>query len=358
MDKAAVDWSMGARNTKLIDWGTASRVGRRMAGGGPPLTALDRTRLDQEFADAVSEADALAASVTQLPGAKAPSRAWVMSRGQWIDANVGSMERVLEPLAARILKLHPRPGNDWRTRALGGQVGFLFGYVSRKVLGQYDLFQPPDDEGLLYFVGPNVLATERRFRFDRGGFRLWLALHEVTHRVQFASAPWLRTHVTGMIDEYLATVELEPQRVMDNLRRAVSEMLEGGEWRSMGIIFALMTPEQRVMFDKMQATMSLLEGHASFVMNAGGRERIRDFDRMKRGLEERRKTRGLEKSFQRAIGFESKLRQYGTGERFVSEVVEKAGMEAFNAVWKEPANLPTLAEIADPGIWLARVAPG
>src|SRR4029079_3332245 len=177
----------------------------------------------------------------------------------------------------------------------------------------------------------------------RRDFRLWISLHEVTHRVQFGSVPWLRSHLIGMVDSYIDSVELDSKRVMEALKRVADQVRAGGR-RGQDLLFMFMTPEQRAIIDRVQALMSLLEGHANFVMdNVGGRH-VPGADRMRRGLQERRKSSGIERSFQRLIGFESKVRQYDVGERFVASVVERAGMAGFNRAWDEPAHLPSLAE--------------
>lgn len=355
-----VDWQMQNRGPQLIDWRTASATARRLCGPGASITPADRARLSDDLVKAVGSAETLVGEFTRLPLPSTQTRAWAMSRGQWIDANLRSLERVIEPLALKALgeKTKKLTAGGWRAKSMGAQVGALFGYVSRKVLGQYDAFLPADDEGLLYFVGPNVAGLEQRFGFDREGFRLWLALHEVTHRLQFTGAPWLRGYLTGMLDTYLSTMELDPARIMENLRRAIDEVRQSGSRPGAGLVFALMSDEQKALFERMQAMMSLLEGHASYVMNTLGAEHIRGFDRMKRSLDQRRQSAsGVEKSFQRAIGFEHKIRQYGAGEFFVAKVVEQAGMETLNRAFVESANLPTAAEVADPGRWLARVAP-
>ena len=357
MQAPRVDWSMGARAARLIDWRTASQVGRRLAGNSVSIVPAERARLDEQLAEAVVTAQELVTSFTGLTVPGSRPRAWVMSRGQWIDSNIASLERAIEPLA--IKALGDRIGSSpWRTRALGAQLGALLGYVSRKVLGQYDVFLPPDDEGLLYFVGPNLAGMERQYRLRPEGFRLWLALHEVTHRVQFSGAPWLRGYITEMVDTYLSTMELDPKRAIENLLRALENVRERRGAGTMGLVFALMTPRQLELFHQMQAVMSLLEGHASYVMNSVGLVRIEDLDRMKRALDERRRRGGLERSFQRAIGFDQKIRQYGIGERFVAEIVEGGGMDRLNLAFEERGNLPTLQEIGEPERWLARVAPG
>jgi coenzyme F420 biosynthesis associated uncharacterized protein len=354
----ATDWEMSNRASRLVDWRTASMVGARMAGAGPRLTDVERGRLDEDFAETVSEAQGLVAEFTGLAPVGYRARAWVMSRPEWIDANLRGFQRVLEPLAERVLaRRSDGPGVAIRRKGLGLQVGILMGYVSRKVLGQYDLFVPPDDDGLLYLVGPNVVGAERRFRFPRRDFRMWLSLHEVAHRVQFGGVPWLRGYLTGQIDAYLSAVQLDPHQIVETLKQVVDELRTKGGKRGQELILLLMTPEQRAILERIQAMMSLLEGHANFVMDRVGEGRIPEAGRMRRALQERRRSSGLERSFQRLIGFESKIRQYDVGEQFVSQVVDRAGMEGFNRVWQDEQNLPSMPEVLRPEDWLSRVGP-
>ena len=353
----ALDWSMGSASVRLADWSVAEEVARRFGGPGARVSAVERARLREDFAELVPHGESLITGYTGLavPGGRA--RAWVMSRGEWIDQNLRGLQRLLEPLAARIVG--DRRRSEVRRKALGAQVGVLLGYASRKVLGQYDPFAPPDDEGTVYVVGPNVAEVERSFALPRRDFRLWISLHEACHRVQFAAAPWLRGYLASLVDAYLATISLDGRELLRQLRRAVDEVRDGSrERRGVGVLFLLMSPEQRELFRRMQAVMSLLEGHASYVMNVVAAGRVRDLDRMRRALRARRRAGGVERAFQQAIGFDQKARQYGTGERFVRGTIELAGMEGFNRVWQGPANLPTLAEVASPARWVERVAGG
>jgi coenzyme F420 biosynthesis associated uncharacterized protein len=353
----ALDWSMADQSTRLVDWRTASTVGARLAGSGAPLSDVQRARLGEEFAELVPQAEGLVVEFTGLQPEGYRARPWVMSRPEWIDANLRGFQRVLEPLAKRVLERAGggRTAAGLRRKGLGLQVGLLMGYVSRKVLGQYDLFLPPDDDGLLYFVGPNVASVERRFRFPQRDFRLWLSLHEVSHRVQFGSVPWLRGYLTGQVDAYLSAMEVDPKRIVEALKRAVQEVRTKGSRSAQNLIFLLMTPEQRAVLERVQALMSLLEGHANFVMDRVGNGRVAEAGRMRRSLQERRQSSGIERTFQRVIGFESKIRQYDIGERFVAQVVDAAGVEAFNRVWESAENLPTMPEVTKPADWLARV---
>src|SRR2546425_333744 len=221
------------------------------------------------------------------------SRAWVMARSEWIRANLKGLERLLEPLAARILEGRPNRA-QFKRKSLGAQAGVLMGYVARKVLGQYDVFLPPDDEGLLYFVGPNVAEVERRYGLPPRDFRLWISIHEVTHRVQFGAAPWLQGYLSGLVDTYLGSISLDSRELMDQVRNAVDEVRSGSGPRPGGI-FLLLNPQQREIFTRMQGMMSLLEGHASYVMNEVARDHVADVDRMRRALAARRRRSGLER---------------------------------------------------------------
>lgn len=352
MDATRVDWSMGSQAAKLADWNTAIDVGRRVAGPGPSVEPADRARMREELAALVGEAESLVTGFTGLELGGFRTRAWVMGRGDWIRQNLRGLQRILEPLAERVLAKRPDRPTISR-KALGAQAGALLGYVSRRVIGQYDVFLPPDDEGLLYFVGPNVVEVERRFGLTPRDFRLWISIHEVTHRVQFSAAPWLRTQLSDLVDSYLGSVQLDSKQLLDQVRRVVDELLSGRS-RASGLMLIL-TPEQRAIVERTQAMMSVLEGHASYVMNEVAKEHVRDVERMRQALAARRKAGGVERSLQRAIGFDKKVAQYDTGERFVREVVERAGMGSLNLVWSSSDALPSNAEIADPAAWLARV---
>lgn len=356
--EAAIDWSMGSRAAALVDWDTAVQTGRRVGGGGPQTPRVERARMREDLAEVVPEAETLIHEFTAMSaGGSFRSRPWLMSRGEWVNANANGLQRLLEPLARRVLP-EGAPRSDLRRKALGAQVGALLGYVSRKVLGQYDAFLPPDDEGLLYFVGPNLVEVERRFELPRRDFRLWVAIHEVTHRVQFGATPWLRPHLEGLIDRYLQTVQVDSRELLAQIRRAADAIRSGADWRGINGVLLLMNDEQRELFARMQSVMTLLEGHATFVMNGVAEGRVKDLPKMRRALRHRRHSRGVEKAFQQAIGFDTKVRQYASGERFVSRVVDDVGMAGLNRVWLDAANLPRADEIAEPQRWIGRVVRG
>jgi coenzyme F420 biosynthesis associated uncharacterized protein len=349
-----VDWTMGSHAARLADWQTARDVARTVSGAGPRVLPADRARMREDLAAHVTKAQALVTDHTGLAITGFRSRAWVMGRGDWVRQNIQGMQRLLEPLAERIHERRPERAVLAR-KALGGQMGAILGYVSRRVLGQFDVFLPPDDEGLIYFVGPNLIEAEGRFALRPADFRLWIAIHEVTHRVQFDAAPWLHGHLAGLVEEYLSTVSLDAAEMRAQLRRAVDEARSGADLLAPGGILLLLTPEQREIFARTQAMMSLLEGHASYVMNEVAKDHVHDLARLRAALSARRSAKGVERLFQRVIAFDQKVAQYDSGERFVREVIARAGQETLNLAWRGPSDLPTRAEIAEPALWVARV---
>lgn len=354
MEAPGLDWSMGSQAARLVDWHTAADVGKTVGGPGPAIPALERARMREDLATVVPEAQDIVCEVTGMRVEGFRARPWVMSRGEWVATNLTGLQRLLEPVAARLLTDKSR--SELRRKALGVQIGVLMGYVSRRVLGQYDAFMPADDDGLLYFVGPNLADVEQKFHLNPHEFHLWISLHEVTHRVQFGGTPWLRGYLSKLIDEYLQTVQMDTAQMIAQLKRAIDDVRSGAiDWRGPNALLLLLTPQQRDLFQKMQALMTLLEGHASYVMNTAAVGRITELERMRRALKERRRSSGPEKAFQRAIGLESKVRQYDAGETFVAEVVGRIGWDGFNLIWRDGQDLPTMEEIAQPSRWLQRV---
>jgi coenzyme F420 biosynthesis associated uncharacterized protein len=236
--------------------------------------------------------------------------------------------------------------------------------MSTRVLGQYDLLvvedEGTDDQDFVYYVGPNVLGLEKRFAFPPREFRLWLALHEVTHRLQFTGVPWLRPHFLSLVDASLGTVDPDPRRFLDGLKRAVDEVRAGRNPLDEGGLVALLaSPEQQAVLGQVSGMMSLLEGHGDVTMDRAGADRIPSAERFSRVLRQRRKqASGGAKLLQQLIGLEAKLNQYEQGERFIAAVERAGGTDLLDRVWEEPANLPTMAEVRDPDAWLARVGAG
>ena len=226
------------------------------------------------------------------------------------------------------------------------------------MLGQYDLLVVDEAGGAdaVYYVGGNVLALEKRFAFRPRDFRLWIAIHELTHRAQFTGVPWMRSYYLSLVDSSLSSIDADPRRLLQALVRAAEEIRAGrNPLDEGGLVGLLANEEQRDALAGMQALMSLLEGHGNHVMNRLGREHVAGQARMARVLHARRRTRGAGGFVQKLVGLDSKMRQYEVGEAFVSAVEREGGPRAIDAAWRGPESLPTVPELHDPAAWLARV---
>jgi coenzyme F420 biosynthesis associated uncharacterized protein len=351
-----------ARTTpEPVDWGLAERVARRIAGKEPIATSYLGVSLQRDFEAVTVEAEA---AVTQLTGLRPPTPAVaaVLDRGGWVGANVASMRRLLAPFSDKVgARMASSPIAPVGRRVAGAELGFLLGYVAQRVLGQYDLLVPEDSslsvaDDAVYYVGPNVLSLEKRFAFRPRDFRLWIALHELTHRAQFTGVPWLRDYFLGLVGELVGGVEPDPRRMLGAVVHAVGEMRQGrNPIDEGGMVSLFASAEQRETLARVQALMSLLEGHGNAVMNRLGVEMVEGQARMARVLQARRNARGATALLHRLLGLELKMKQYELGEAFVDAVEREAGFRAIDQAWQSPDSLPTLDELSDPLTWLARV---
>jgi coenzyme F420 biosynthesis associated uncharacterized protein len=350
-----------------IDWGLAERVAIRVAGHEPLAASYHYDRLAIDFAELTSQAEELVERATGLVSAAGPARARVVDRGDWVRANLASFGRLLRPLTDRMAeRLDDRQGamalvGELSRRAAALEVGVLLGWMGTRVLGQYDLLiiedENPDEQDIVYYVGPNVLALEKRFGFPPREFRLWLALHEVTHRAQFTGVPWLRGHFLSLVNQTLAAVDPDPKRFLDALVRVVEELRSGhNPLDEGGIATLLASPDQRDLFGKIGGMMSLLEGHGDVTMDRAGEGHVPQAARFSRALRERRRqASSVAKLAQKAVGIDAKMKQYAQGEAFIAYIERHGGQGAVDAAWRGPEWLPTLAEIRAPQDWLDRV---
>ena len=275
----------------------------------------------------------------------------VVDRPGWVQANADGFSTVLGPVIDKLSEKKGAPTGislAVGSRVTGAEVGLLLGFLASKVLGQFDPFHEPS--GRLLLVAPNIVHVERELDVDPADFRLWVCLHEETHRVQFTAVPWMRDHLFGEMTALADTVE--PNQLLDDGFKRISEAIRGGG----NLIEALGSPEQREILDRVTGVMSLLEGHADVVMDGVGPSVIPSVADIRRKFNRRRKGVGtLDRLLRRLLGLDAKMAQYRDGAKFVRGVVDKTGMAEFNAVWERPENLPTKAEIADPSAWVTRV---
>jgi coenzyme F420 biosynthesis associated uncharacterized protein len=349
----------------MVDWDLAVSTASRLAGSGPTITRAEAEATVTELRDGADRSTTLVREFTGLEGGEGTAPVLVVDRTGWIQANADAFETLVGPLVA---KLHARRGAPGpMTEAVGSkitglEVGGLLGFLSSKVLGQFDPFWTDpgpagDQAGRLLLVAPNIVHAEQQLGVDPIDFRLWVCLHEETHRVQFTAVPWMRDHIHAQIDQLIGGVDLDPARMaamVGEAVRRIGEVVRGNE--NVSLLDLLSTPEQQVVMDRVTGVMSLLEGHADVVMDGVGPGVIPSVDKIRRKFDERRKGVGyLDRVLRRLLGLDVKMAQYRDGAAFVRAVVDKVGMDGFNAVWSEPATLPSKAEIGDPGAWVRRV---
>jgi coenzyme F420 biosynthesis associated uncharacterized protein len=345
-----------------VDWDLAQRVAARAAPKDPFADSYHYDSLAPDFEELTAIAEEQVAEATGLRSLAGPARARVTDRPGWVSANIASFQRLLRPITDKLEeRVSTTSFAPVARRIAGAEVGVLLGWMSGRVLGQYDLLviedEAPEEQDLVYYVGPNVLALEKKFAFPPREFRLWLALHEVTHRMQFTGIPWMREHFLGLVESTVSAVESDPKQLIDAVGRAAASIRKGENPLDEGGIAVLFSsPEQREVLEKVSGLMSLLEGHGDVTMDRAGADQIPSAARFGQVLRQRRQQANpAAKLLQKLIGLEAKLKQYEQGEQFIEQVEGAGGTELLERAWERPENLPTIGEIRDPGAWIARV---
>jgi coenzyme F420 biosynthesis associated uncharacterized protein len=341
----------------LIDWSMAQRIGERVA-GNPPGGGVELDTVQpqaQRFAMRVAECSRLP-DPQHLPPIEA------VDRPEWIAANLTTMQPLLAPLEDRAgeraglfaAQLQLASG-----AVMGAQVGALTGLLSQRVLGQYDLaLVEPRSEPRLLLLAPNLVQAARNMGLPRGELVLWVTIHEITHAVQFEGAPWLRDYLGSLVSSLLDSVSDGPKLTWPTRLPSLAELREGAERAGAGDLLRVTLGEDRWQaVEQIQAAMSLIEGHAEYVMDEVGEDFLPSLERMRAALNRRRGDRGLSwRLLERLLGLELKMRQYQVGRRFCDAVVERGGLDTLALAWRSAEQLPTLAELERPDAWIARVS--
>jgi coenzyme F420 biosynthesis associated uncharacterized protein len=337
----------------------ANAVARTNASGRGAAGVAAPGPLPGDLAAICADAEARVVQYTGLrPAARLPAPESVQ-RPEWIAANISSMSAMLDPVVGRLSGGGLLGG---ATRAAAGtllsvEAGALTGYLSQRVLGQYEFaLVDPDAVARLLFLEPNIALAARRLDADPEQLLTWIAFHEVTHAVQFAGVPWLRPYLAGLLRELLASldVKFDPRalRRLPSLDDAKG-LLEAV--RRDGLVGALGSGARRELLDKVQGVMGVIEGHAEHVMDVVGAQALPALDELRAALDRRRQERSpLLALLERLIGLEAKLRQYEDGKRFCDAIATSAGAGALHRVFDGPEQLPTVAELRDPEAWMRR----
>ncbi|MCR8946377.1 zinc-dependent metalloprotease [Streptomyces sp. OUCMDZ-4982] len=365
---------------EMVDWNLAVATATRLVRPGPEISREDARAVVAELRrHAKASEEHVRAFTRMIPEGTEPedTPVLVVDRAGWIKANVAGFRELLRPLLAKMESRRAGGPGGAVLGAVGGKVtgvelGMLLSFLASRILGQYETFAPAtrelpgsaDGGGRLLLVAPNIVHVERELDVDPHDFRLWVALHEETHRTQFTGVPWLRDHLQGEIQTFLDETDVDPMTFLERLREAAQSLSgagrpegEKGEDGGRSLVDVVQTPAQREVLGRLTAVMSLLEGHADYVMDGVGPEVVGSVAEIREKFQKRRAQGAgrLDQALRKLLGLDAKLRQYKDGEKFVRSVVDEVGMDGFNRIWTSPNTLPTKAEIAKPAEWVARV---
>src|SRR4051794_34009327 len=353
---------MPAAAPTVVDWTLARSTATRLVKPGPAISADGALATVAELREAAVSAERYVTDVTGLHAASGSAPVLVVDRPGWIQANLDAFRLLLTPLtdkASSKMSSSPRTAS-LGSRVTGAEMGVLLSYLAPKVLGQFDPFWTGDDgaRGRLLLVAPNVVEVERLLRVPPSDFRLWVCLHEETHRVQFTAVPWLRDHLLGLVGRLVATADFESGVLGTVLRDAARRIAEGiRDGEELSVVDLVQTPAQRAIVDEITAVMSLLEGHADVVMDSVGPDVVPSVAEIRAKFDVRRQGQGPDKILRRLLGLDAKMRQYRDGAAFCRHVLDEVGMSGLNRVWTSPDTLPSRAEIANPQLWVIRNHP-
>ena len=354
--------------TRLIDWDLAAKVAIRTAGRTPTLHPGARSQLQREYEDLLNHIEGPIAAYTGNNLSLANTKVEVLDRAGWIRVNMANFRELLQPVedfyretaATTRFGAPPQAFQQAARMMLSSQIGILVGYLARRVLGQYDiglLSAEPLTAGKLYFVEPNLRQVEETLAVPPDELRRWIALHEATHAHEFELYPWVRNYLNSSLRQYLRLL-VEDMRgrgdestMLTLVNRFVANLRQGHN-----VINALMTPQQRELMSRLQALMALAEGYSNHVMNSVGRDLLPHFNLIHERVEHRQRQRSqVEQLFLKITGLSLKMEQYRLGEQFIDRVVRERGHSFARRVWDGADYLPTMTEIRQPELWLARI---
>ena len=347
-----------------VDWDRARAIATSM-NRGSSLTLPERKRLDDEYRALQRRVSPIVGNYMKTSLPESVGEAYAYDRVDWINANIDAFRTMLSPfeplLASASASSTGRfmPGMSKSLVSL--ELGVLLGYLARRVLGQYDvalLGREPMDAGKLFYVEPNIAHFEKTLNLPGDDFRTWLALHETTHVYQFEAFPWLRNHFNQLLEQYFEFLKDDAEQLTRSIRnfRILLDRVRSGTGESGSWMEAIMNEEQRALFNQMQAMMCVIEGYSNHVMNAVGKDLLPTYDSISKSFQLRQKNRSqAEQLFAKITGLDVKMEQYRQGEQFIDSIVKQQGHDAALRLWEGPQNLPTMQEIKNPGLWMARV---
>lgn len=344
----------------LIDWRRAEQVATRISHRHAAVGTTDADAGNVDLSPMILRLEDQIEATTGLRSLAGQAVVDVIDRPTWIRANIASFQHLLAPLIDQWSAKLPANGMaaGISRQLAGAELGALLGWMSGRVLGQYDLLVGRDDvDDAVYMVGPNLATLEKRFGFDPLEFRTWVLLHELTHRAQFTGVPWMRDHFTDLVNTSVRLANPDPHRIAEAIREAFGDRDRARQRvHDSGVFGLIASPEQREVIQRIAGLMSLLEGHGDVTMSRAVGDLVPSAARFASVLQaRRRRSNPLSRLTLRLTGIQGKLNQYAAGERFIAAIESAGGPRAIDVCWRGPANLPSLEEIRNPQQWLDRI---
>jgi coenzyme F420 biosynthesis associated uncharacterized protein len=333
----------------MVEWSLARRVARLAAGDD------SQVELDVDLRALCAEMELHVAACTRLRLAAPAPPAELVSRADWAAINLTTFEQLIEPVMERVERRLESAGplagpiKAAAGATVAAEAGVVMGYVSQRILGQYELsLLGADAPPRLVFVAPNLAKAVDDLDVDAESFFGWIAIHELTHVFQFQGVPWLRDHIGGLLREYMDSLELRAE--LPDMSKLADAFREGG------LAAMMQTRGQRELMRRINAAMAVVEGYSEYVMDELGSRLLPAYDGLREAMEKRRRSRSApERMLQRLLGLEMKMRQYEQGRAFCDAVTAREGIEALNRVWTSPEAMPSSDELEHPQRWLDRM---
>ena len=363
----------------LVDWRTVERLAALIP-AGPSASRSARASSVAVLRRSALEAPAWVARITGLNRAAQQvaetTRVSVVDRAGLVRASTRALRGLMEQV--------PAPQASEAVRLVGAaEMAGAMSLLATRLLGQVVPAAGTGDDGdggregeaspHLLLVAPNVLAMRRQLDLDMLDLPAWVCLHEMTHAVQLAAAPWLGPYLSDSMRMVIgAVVEAVyggpggdadgtgEQGLRRRPGRAARIAARAGRGR---VLEGLTNFKERSEVASLAAALTFLEGHAEVVLDDVHPNRMPSVHRLRAVLSRSRAADagigpgpGLGSLLlHRLMGLEAKEAQYADGTAFVRSVVARIGHEGLNVVWTDPALLPTPAEIARPDVWVRRV---
>jgi putative hydrolase len=370
-----------------VNWELARQIGIASAQWGQD----DEPPTDEDARNVQEAARLAELQIGQFTGLAPPTdvaSVRAVRRADWVQANIESLRDLLEPAAERVgeaitkaqqeaassldsdVQATDEPGiagmaaqlqqamGQLSPLLLGAQVGQVLGYLGQRVLGQYDIAVPRSGPGSMLFVIPNIAAFERDWSLPQTDFRTWVALHEVAHRFEFAQA-WTHAHFRTLLDDFLSTLEFDVGGIQERLAGldiSDPEAMQRAMESEPGLFGTVLDAEQRIKLARIQAFMAAAEGYGDHLTRALGERLLPSYGRIEEAMRRYRETEQADPVFERLLGIEMKRDHYRLGLAFCDTVAELTDEATLSSMWSSPEALPSMPEIDEPRLWLARSA--